>query len=140
MATVDPDTGEVFETRSADGGYRYPSATTLTDFVFMLNDGAFNQDAADKLKELAEGLEELGCDTGKKVKGKLTLNVEVEREVDGVYFFTPQLVVKLPPEKVQRTIGWVTGDNKFTPNKPNQGNLFGTVREIAAEPRIVREA
>lgn len=140
MEHIDPESGEIFETRAADGGRRYPAATTLTDFVFMLNDGAFNQDAADKLKALAEGLEELGCDTGKKVKGKLTLTVEVERESDGVYFFTPQLAVKLPPEKVQRTIGWVTDDNRFTPNRPGQGNLFGTVREIAAEPRVVRGA
>lgn len=136
----DPDTGEIIEERAADGGRRYPSVTTLTDLIAMLNDGAFNQDCADKLQEFSADMEELGVDTGKKVKGKITLTIEVEREHDGVYFFTPQLTLKLPPEKVGRTIGWVTDDNRFTPNKPGQGNLFGTIREITAEPRTVRSA
>lgn len=128
------------ETKAADGSQRYPAVTTMTDLIHMLNDGTFNQDCADKLGAFAADMEELGIDTGKKVKGKITLTVEVEREHDGVYFFTPCLTLKLPPEKVGRTIGWVTDDNRFTPNKPGQGNLFGTVREITAEVREVREA
>lgn len=128
------------ETGAADGGRRYPSVTTLTDLIHMLNDGTFNQNCADKLRGFSADMEELGCDTGKKVKGKITLTIEVEREHDGVYFFTPQLALKLPPEKVSRTIGWVTDDNRFTPNKPGQGNLFGTVREITVEPTVVRQA
>ncbi len=129
-------TGQIptsFEEVAADGGRRYPKCTTLTDLVFMLNDGAFNQSAADKLGEFAANMEELGVDTGKKVKGKITLTIDVEREADGgIYFFTPTLVTKLPPERNSRTIGWVTSDNHFTPNQPNQGNLFGTVREVGA--------
>ena len=126
-----------YEETAADGGKRYPQVTTLTDLIFMLNDGAFNQTAADKLGEFAAGMETLGCDTGKKVKGKITLTVEVEREADGgVYFFTPTLVTKLPPERNSRTIGWVTKDNHFTPNQPNQGNLFGTVREVGGPVNI----
>lgn len=130
----DADTGQFFasyEESAADGGRRYPQVTTLTDLVFMLNDGAFNQTAADKLGEFAAAMEELGCDTGKKVKGQIKLVIDVEREADGgIYFFTPALTTKLPPERNGRTIGWVTKDNHFTPNQPNQGNLFGTVREV----------
>jgi len=125
------------ELTPADGGNRYPSVTQLTDLIFMLNDGQFNADCADKLQRFAEGMEELGIDTGKKVKGKITLTVEVEREADGIYFFTPQIKLSLPPEKHGRTIGWVTGDHRFTPNQPRQGNLFGTVREVTT-PREVR--
>ena len=131
---------EIDETQAADGGRRYPAVTTLTDLIFMLNDGAFNQNSTDKLGPFAADMEELGCDTGKKVKGKITLTIEVEREADGVYFFTPSMKVSLPPEKVGRTIGWVTDDNRFTPNKPGQGHLFGTVREVTTTQRDVREA
>lgn len=134
-------TGQIsasYEEAAADGGRRYPTCTTLTDLVFMLNDGAFNQNAADKLGEFAANMEQLGIDTAKKVKGKITLTIEVEREADGgVYFFPPTLVTKLPPERNSRTIGWVTAENHFTPNQPNQGNLFGTVRDVSA-PREVR--
>jgi hypothetical protein len=136
----DPETGEIIEERAADGGRRYPAATTMTDRVAMLNDGAFNQNCADKLQSFSADMEERGVDTGKKVKGKITLTIEVEREHDGVYFFTPDLQFKLPPEKVSRTIGWVTDDNRFTPNKPGQGNLFGTIREITVDARTVRGA
>jgi len=129
---------EDIETRPADGGARYPAVTQLTDLIFMLNDGQFNADCAPKLGEFAGKLEELGCDTGKKVKGKLTLTIDVEREADGIYFFTPQFKVALPPEKHGRTIGWVTDDNRFTPNQPKQGQLFGTVREVTPA-RVVRE-
>lgn len=136
----DPETGEVYEEKGADGTRRYPAVQTMTDLIAMLNDGAFNQNAADKIRVFSGDMEERGVDTGKKVKGKITLTIEVEREHDGVYFFTPELQFKLPPEKVGRTIGWVTDDNRFTPNKPGQGNLFGTIREITVEARSVRGA
>lgn len=126
------------ETAAADGTRRYPAVTQLTDLIFMLNDGQFNADCADKLKKFAEDLEERGIDDGKKVKGKITLTIEVDREHDGVYFFTPDIKLSTPRERHGRTIGWVTPDNHFTPNKPNQGQLFGTVRDVTPK-RTVRD-
>ncbi len=135
MPEVDEHTHEI---DAADGGKRYPSVTQLTDLIFMLNDGEFNSACAEKLKIFAANLEEIGCDTGKKIKGKITLSIDVEREADGIYFFTPQIKLTTPTEKHGRTIGWVTEDNRFTPNKPRQGNLFGTVREVS-QARVVRD-
>lgn len=129
----------VDEERAADGRARYPAVSTLTDLIKMLNDGAFDQDCSDKLREFSADMEEMGYDTDRKVKGKIVLTIEVDRETDGIYFFTPAIKFKLPDEKGQRTIGWVTGDNRFTPNKPNQGNLFGTIREVGGD-RAVRGA
>lgn len=128
----------VDEITAADGSKRYPAVTQLTDLIFMLNDGQFNADCASKLKAFAEELEERGIDDGKKVKGKITLTIDVEREHDGVYFFTPDIKLSTPRERHGRTIGWVTEDNRFTPNKPNQGNLFGTVRDVTPT-RTVRD-
>lgn len=126
----DPVTGEIIETQAADGGRRHPSVTTLTDLIHMLEDGQFNQDCADALREMTESMEEIGGAAGAKIKGKVVVTVDIERQHDGVYFFTPSLAIKLPQEKRGRTIGWATPDNRFTPNKPNQGNLFGTIREV----------
>lgn len=123
---------------AADGGARYPAVTRLSDLIFMLGDGQFNADCAEKLKDFAAEMETLGGDTGAKVKGKITVSIEVEREADGVYFFTPQIKLALPPERHARTIGWVTAENRFTPNQPRQGNLFGTVREVSPA-RVIRE-
>lgn len=134
--TQPDDASETLEIQAADGSPRYPSVTTLTDLVHMLNDGQFNADCAEKLRQFSADMEELGVDSGKKVKGKIALTIDVEREHDGVYFFTPQLAFKLPPESHGRTIGWVTDDNRFTPNKPRQGNLFGTVRDVTAAREV----
>ena len=128
-----------YENKGADGRARYPSVSSLTDLIQMLNDGKFNQDCIDKLGEFSADMEEMGCDTERKVKGKIVLTIEVDRETDGIYFFTPSIKFKLPEEKGQRTIGWVTPDNRFTPNKPHQGNLFGTIREVGGD-RTVRGA
>lgn len=128
----DPVTGEIIETRAADGGQRYPSVVTLTDLIFMLRDGNFNQEVAEDIAEFSGKLEAIGCELERKVKGQITLKIDVERDGDGVYFLTPALTTKLPVVKHGRTIAWVTSDNRLTPNRPNQGNLFGTVRDVSS--------
>lgn len=139
MADHDPDTGEVYEERAADGGRRYPAANTLTDLVMMLRDGQFNADSAEKLKEFASKLEALGVDSGKKAKGKIVLTIDVDFDPDKeVSFLTPTLTFKLPAEKAGTTIAWFTDDHTLTPNKPRQGHLFGTIRQIDGEARTIR--
>lgn len=133
-----PLSGTVDETRAADGTQRYPAVTTLTDLILMLRDGQFNHDVADEIRDFSEQMEVRGCETERKVKGKITLTIEVERETDGIYFFTPDLTFKLPKVPHGRTIGWVTADNAFTPNKPHQGNLFGTMRDVSAGKTEIR--
>ena len=133
-----PLSGTVDETRAADGTARYPAVTTMTDLINMLRDGQFNLDVAEDIQKFSEGMEEIGCETERKVKGKITLTIDVERETDGIYFFTPDVTFKLPKVPYGRTIGWVTGDNRFTPNKPHQGNLFGTMRDVSAGKSEIR--
>lgn len=136
---IDADTGEIFEERAADGGRRYPAASTLSDLVLMLKDGQFNADTSEVLREFATKLEAVGVDTDRKAKGKITLSIDVEFDPDrGFSVLTPSLALKLPVEKHGATVAWFTSDGRLTPNKPNQGNLFGTIREIPAEPRAVR--
>lgn len=134
-----PDTGEVFEEIAADGGRRYPAASTLSDLILMLKDGQFNSDSTEPLQEFATKLEAAGIDGNKKVKGKIALTIEVEfdpaREFSVV---TPSLKMTLPVEKHGATVAWFTSDGRLSPNKPRQGNLFGSIREITTESRVVQ--
>lgn len=133
----DPETGEILD--AADGGRRYPAASTLSDLILMLKDGQFNADSSEPLQEFATKLEAAGIDGNKKVKGKIALTIEVEfdptREFSVV---TPSLKMTLPVEKHGATVAWFTADGRLSPNKPRQGNLFGTIREISTEARVVR--
>lgn len=137
--THNPEAGEIIEERAADGGLRYPAASTLSDLVLMLKDGQFNADSSAPLREFASKLEAVGIDTGKKAKGKITLTIDVEFDADREFsVLTPSLAFKLPVEKHGATVAWFTSDGRLSPNKPNQGNLFGTIREVTTEPRVVR--
>lgn len=134
-----PETGEIIEEYAADGGRRYPAASTLSDLVMMLKDGVFNADSTDPLQEFAKKLEAAGIDSDKKVKGSITLKIDVEFDPDREFsVLTPSLAFKLPIAKHGATVAWFTSDGRLSPNKPRQGNLFGTIREVTTtEPRTV---
>lgn len=133
---ADPRADESFEMQAADGGMRYPSVVTLTDLINLLGDGTFNQSVADEIHAFSADLESIGCDEGKKVKGAITLKIEVEREQDGIYYLKPDLTFKLPKQPRGRTLAWVTPDNRLTPNRPRQGNFFGTMRDVSSETKL----
>ncbi len=91
------DNEEIIEERAADGGRRYPAASTLSDLLMMLKDGQFNADSSEPLREFATKLEAVGIDTGKKAKGKITLTIDVEFDADREFsVLTPSLAFKLP--------------------------------------------
>lgn len=133
-----PETGEIIEEHAADGGRRYPAASTLTDLLMMLKDGSFNADTTEPLMEFAQKLEAAGIDNNKKVKGTITLKIDVDFDPDKEFsVLTPSLAFKLPTAKHGSTVAWFTRDGRLSPNKPRQGNLFGTIREVTTEPRTV---
>lgn len=132
-------TDETFETTAADGSRRPPAATTLSDLIKMLKDGQFDADSVEPLREFATKLEAVGMDTDKRAKGTITLKIEVDFDPDREFsVLTPSLAFKLPVEKHGSTVAWFTTDGRMTPNKPNQGNLFGSIREITTQAREVR--
>ncbi len=137
MTDHDPETGEIIENKAADGGQRYPAAHSLADFIRMQEDGQFDADVAFDLNELAAELEQLAEDTGQgKLKATLNIKVEIVRDPAGFYVFAASHTIKRPTEKRKQSVGWVTEDNKFTPNKPRQGNLFGTVRDVTPRREV----
>lgn len=135
-------TGQIsapYEETAADGNRRHPAASTLSDLILMLKDGAFNADSVEPLQEFATKLEAAGIDGSCKVKGKIALVIDVEFDPTREFsVLTPSLAFKLPVAKHGATVAWFTSDGRLSPNKPRQGNLFGTIREISTEDRAVR--
>ena len=132
-------TDESFEATAADGSRRTTAATTLSDLIKMLKDGQFDADSVEPLREFASKLEAVGMDTDRRAKGTITLKIEVDFDPDREFsVLTPSLAFKLPVEKHGSTVAWFTTDGRLTPNKPNQGNLFGSIREITTQAREVR--
>jgi len=128
-----------FEENAADGGRRHPAASTLADLIIMMRDGQFNADSVVTLHEFTDKLQTIGIDTVRKAKGTITLKIEVEFDPDREFcVVTPSLTTKLPAEKHGATVAWFDEDAQLTPNKPNQGNLFGTIREVNLPAREVR--
>lgn len=134
--SYNPGTGEIIEHAAADGGQRYPSARSLADFVRMLEDGQFDADVASDLNELAAEMEDAAQMGEAKVKAQLVLKVGITREPAGHYIFTTDYSIKRPAQKRKQSVGWVTAENFFSPNKPHQGNLFGTVRDVTPRREV----
>ena len=128
MEAFDTQTGEVLPP-AADGRALRPAASTFGQFIGFLEDGQFDADVALDLKEMAAKLQDIAATQG-TAKGKLT--VEIDFKVDnGMFVIAAKHKVKLPDEVRPKSVAWTTEDNRFTPHKPNQGQLFG-VRDVSA--------
>jgi hypothetical protein len=124
---------------AANGGRCFPAARSLADFLRFIEDGQLDADVTHDLRDLAADMENMSAAFGGagKIKAKLTITVDITREVDGYYIIGADYAIKKPKEPRKRSIAWLTDDNAFTPNKPNQGSLFGTVRDVTPA-RVVR--
>lgn len=128
--------GTVDSLIAADGGRLHPTCNSLADFVRMLEDGQFDADVTSDLRDLAEALEDLFMAQGGKLKATLNIKIELTREIDGYYLIAASHSIKKPTENRKRSLAWLTDNNLFTPNKPNQGSLFGTVRDVSARRNV----
>lgn len=132
METVDMETGEVLPP-AADGRALRPAASTFGQFIGFLEDGQFDADVALALKEMAANLQDIASTQG-TAKGKLT--VEIDFKVDnGMFVIAAKHKIKMPEENRPRSVAWTTEDNRFTPHKPNQGQLFG-VRDVTPKSAL----
>jgi hypothetical protein len=105
-----------------------PAADSFSTFVRMLEDGQLDRELTEELKKLAGEMAAAAIDAGGKSKGKLTLTFDFSLE-GRVHSIASKYKVDLPAPKRAKSIMWQTEDNRFTPNNPHQGQLFG-VREV----------
>lgn len=126
MEAHDLETGEILPP-AADGRPLRAAASTFGQFVAFLEDGQFDADVATDLKEMAASLQDIAATQG-AAKGKLTVEVDFKVE-NGMFIIAAKHKIKLPDEVRPKSVAWTTEDNRFTPHKPNQGQLFG-VRDV----------
>lgn len=129
MTAFDKETGDILPP-AADGRPLRPAASTFGQFVAFLEDGQFDADVALALKDMAAELQDLAATQG-SAKGKLTCEFDFKVE-NGMFIIAAKHKVKLPDQARARSVAWTTEDNRFTPHKPNQGQLFG-VRDVSVK-------
>jgi hypothetical protein len=114
---------------AADGRTLRPAASTFGQFIGFLEDGQFDTDVALDLKNMAAELQDIAASQG-AAKGKLTVEIDFKVE-NGMFIIAAKHKIKLPDATRPRSVAWTTDDNRFTPHKPNQGQLFG-VRDVSS--------
>jgi hypothetical protein len=120
--------------RAADGGRLHPAASTLGEFLNLLEEGQFGADVYHDLKDLAADMHATAIQSGGKAKGEVTIKLKFSME-GAVFYISPTHSIKVEQPKRARSLMWTTEDNRFTPNKPHQGSLFG-VRDMSGSSEV----
>lgn len=127
MEQIDPQTGEILPP-AADGRPLRPAASTFGQFIGFLEDGQFDADVAVDLRDMAAEIQDIAAQQG-SAKAKLTVEIDFKVE-NGMFIIAAKHKIKLPDPVRAKSVAWTTEDNRFTPHKPNQGQLFG-VRDVS---------
>lgn len=121
---------EVFPPQLGNGGYAQDGnmipgiAVTSGQFLDLIDDGQFSQDAYAKIRDCAKTMINLSRMTNAKQKGKVTITIDLEAE-DETFKMTPSIVVKKPEPPKRRSVMWTDANGQFTRFPPNQTQLFG---------------
>jgi hypothetical protein len=125
-------------TRAADGGTVPGACNTLGEFVRTLEDGQFDADCYEAIKELSAALNDHAGAMGGKAKGKVTITLDFSQEAQ-VTEIRSSFKVTPPADKRAKSILWTTEDNRFTRTRPGQQQLFG-IRDVSSGSRFARDA
>lgn len=110
--------------RAADGGHVPGACNTLGEFVRTLEDGQFDADCYEAIKDLSAKLHEHAWANGGKSKGKVTITFDISQE-GGVTEIKSVFKVTEPADRRPKSVLWTTEDHRFTRTRPGQQQLFG---------------
>lgn len=133
-----PDPGADQPRRAADGGHVPGACNTLAEFIRSLEDGQFDADCYEGIKELAADMHEHAWHNGGKAKGKLTITVEFSQE-GGITELKSAFKIVRPEARRAKSVMWQTEDHRFTRANPKQGQLFG-FRDVSGNGGGFRDA
>lgn len=122
--------------RAADGGHVPGACNSAGEFISSLEDGYFDNDLHQALRELSAKLNDHAGANG-VATGSVTISINFKQDGD-VTEIKAAFKVKPPEERRPRSIMWTTEDNRFTRTRPHQGTLFG-IRDVTGE-RDIRSA
>jgi hypothetical protein len=122
MATIDPKEGP----------------RSFARFIENVGDGDFHQDASDALFELGKAIQDLALRTESKVKGKLTLTIDMSCDARGVVGVNVDVVTKKPKAKRAPAQAWITKHGNVVFEHPRQTKL--PLREVGGVELVVERA
>ncbi|WP_380873628.1 hypothetical protein ACFB49_42790 [Sphingomonas sp. DBB INV C78] len=134
MPEVDP----AAPSRAADGGPVPGACNTLGEFVRVLEDGQFDADCYEAIKDLNAKLNEAAWANGGKAKGKVVITLDISQE-GGVTEIRSAFKVTDPAGKRAKSVLWQTEDHRVTRVRPGQLQLYG-IRDVGGPGAAVREA
>ncbi|RKF23359.1 hypothetical protein D6851_02490 [Altericroceibacterium spongiae] len=114
---------------AADGGHVPGACNTLGEFVRSLEDGQFDADCYDAIKDLAATMQEHAWRSGGKSKGKITITLDFVQE-GGVTEIKAKFKAAKPEASRAKSIMWATEDHRMTRTRPGQKQLFG-IRDVS---------
>lgn len=123
--------------RAADGGHVPGACNTLGEFIRSLEDGQFDADCYEQIKDLSAALAEHAWRNGGKSKGKATITLDFNQD-GGVTEIKANFKVSKPEDRRPKSVMWRTEDNRFTRTQPNQQQLFG-IRDVSGSSERPRD-
>ena len=141
MAKTSPSasTGEITDDEprpltheQAVDGLPVPSvARNAGDFLNQIEDGQLSADLHEELRDLAALMNDQSrAFPGKKIKGKVTLVIDLEKE-DQMFKMAANFKIKAPEVPRPKSVFWTDERNQFSRFPPNQQQMFG-VRTVKA--------
>ena len=122
-------------THAADGGRIQGAANNAGDFINMIEDGQFAADLHREMAELTAKMSDLCAASGKKQKGRVTIQVDLTTE-GPVFMAVGKFTIKAPEEKRKPTVLFTDDANHFTRSQPKHGQFFG-VRQVESTARRI---
>ena len=122
--------------RAADGAALRPAASTLGEFIRLIEDGDFDAECYDDLKEMQTDMHNCATAGNGIANGELTIKIKFKLE-GAVFHIAAAHAIKTDKPKRPRSVMWCLPDGRFTPHKPYQGELFG-VRDVSGSTEVRR--
>jgi len=97
-------------------------------FIENVGEGDFHRDASDGLFDLGNAIQDLALRTESKVKGKMTIVVEMSCDARGVVGVTVDVQVKKPKVRKAAAQAWITKGGNVVFEHPRQTKL--PLREV----------
>lgn len=120
--------------RAADGGHVPGACNTLGEFVRTLEDGQFDADCYEAIKDLSHDLQQHAWANGGKSKGKVTITLDFTQD-GGVTEIRSGFKISKPAGHRAKSIMWSTEDNRLTRVRPGQTEMFG-IRDASSAGAI----
>lgn len=94
----------------------------FNQFIGTHADGALNDKLSQEMREMNAQLSNQAIKHGGKPKGRITLVVDFVLD-QGVMDIDTSVAVKMPKEQSDRSVYWLTENNKLSKSNPRQAEL-----------------